>query len=61
MGPFLVLVDGNTGAVGGEIHEEGNGVTLYRKVGPFFFENAKRDGKVVRRVTIQLVGPEVTE
>lgn len=61
MGPFLVLVDGNTGAVGGELHEEGTGLTLYRKVGPHFFANAKAANKVVRRVTIQLIGSEVTE
>lgn len=59
MGPFLVLVDGNTGDV---LKDKAHGaVLLFRTVGPHFFANAKASNLVVRRVTIQLIGPEVTE
>jgi hypothetical protein len=56
MGPFYVLVNSNNGDVG----DKGNSsVTLYRKVGPHFFANAKANDQIVRLVTITLTGPPV--
>jgi hypothetical protein len=60
MGPFYVLVDGNTGDVQ---HEREIGILdLHRasKVSAYFFEDAKAKNLIVRIATIQLVGPEVT-
>lgn len=54
MGPFYALVHADTGAVVGD-----GDVSLYRRVGPHFFENAKANKLVVRVATIQLVGPPV--
>lgn len=56
MGPFYVLVDSNTGEV---FAENSAAVSLYRRVGPHFFANAKAAQKTVRLATITLVGPEV--
>ncbi len=57
MGPFYVLVDANAGYVAGD--KETGTITLHRRVGPYFFENAKAAGQIVRQVTIKLVGPPV--
>ena len=57
MGPFYVLVDANTGEVVGDGER---GVSLYRRVGPHFFTNAKSANRIVRRAIIRLIGPEVT-
>jgi hypothetical protein len=54
MGPFYVLVNGDTGEVIGDPPLQS--VTLYRRVGPHFFENAKAANRVVRVATITLVG-----
>lgn len=58
MGPFYVLVNGNTGQV---VCEEDGAIHLYRaaRVGPVFVENHRRQGRVVRYATLQLVGGEV--
>lgn len=56
MGPFYVLVSADTGQVVGS---EGSSITLYRNVGPHFFENAKINKQIVRYATIQLVGAQV--
>jgi hypothetical protein len=57
MGPFYVLVDLNTGSVIGD--PPADSITLYRKVGPHFFENAKTNKQVVRHATIQLIGKPI--
>lgn len=57
MGPFYVLVDGNTGDVVGT--DDAGTVVLIRRPGPHFFANAKAAGRVVRVATITLRGPEV--
>lgn len=59
MGPFFVLVDGSTGALVGT-RESDSSLTLYRHVGPHFFDNAKNGNQIVRRVTITLVGDPVS-
>jgi hypothetical protein len=62
MGPFFVRIDASTGDVEcSQLTDKKGDVILYRNVGPHFFANAKADGKIVRRATIQIVGPEVTE
>jgi hypothetical protein len=60
MGPFYVLVDGNTGDVLGD-NDAGavRSVILYRTVGQHFFDNAKANKHVIRRATIQLVGEPI--
>ena len=58
MGPFYVLVNENTGDVVGQPPLDS--VTLYRKVGPHFFENAKINNQIVRLATITLYGPHAT-
>jgi len=59
MGPFYVLVNGDTGEV---IADKDRGIVeLYRKVGPHFFANAKNANQIVRRATITLVGAPVSQ
>jgi len=57
MGPFYVLVNGDTGAV---LDDDLGHITLYRKVGRHFFENAKIAKQTVRLATITLYGPHAT-
>lgn len=59
MGPFYVLVDGNTGNVQRD-HELGI-IDLHRanKIGSLFFEDAKKNNLIVRIATIQLIGEPI--
>lgn len=57
MGPFYVLVDGNTGDVIGS--GESGTVVLFRRPGPHFFSNAKLQNRAVRVATITLRGDPI--